>query len=142
MNKFIFAALLSFFSLYGCAREKIEINNDLQEVPAAENISSSEAYELINQNHDNSGFVIIDVRTKREYEAGHIENSLLIDIGGADFNKEIDGLHREKTYLVYCAVGGRSRSAMRIMEGKGFSRVYNMSGGVNSWRREGFNLEN
>lgn len=77
--------------------------------------------------------VIIDVRTPMEYNEGHIKNSKLIDISDRDFENQLEKLDKSKTYYVYCRSGGRSSSASQIMIEKGFTKVYNLQGGMIAW---------
>jgi rhodanese-related sulfurtransferase len=79
--------------------------------------------------------VIIDVRTPMEYQEGHIKNSKLIDISDRDFESQIEKLDKNKAYYVYCRSGGRSSSASQIMVEKGFTKVYNLQGGMIAWSR-------
>jgi rhodanese-related sulfurtransferase len=119
--------------LYGCAGTTAgpaaQINDD---------ITAEEAYSLIQENLNNPDFMIIDVRTPDEYASGHIENSVLININGDDFEAKIGELDREGTYLVYCKSGGRSRNAASYMQEQGFQEVYNMVGGIGAWISAGF----
>lgn len=74
--------------------------------------------------------VVLDVRTPREYEAGHLENAVLIDFNAPGFLNQINTLDKEKTYLLYCRSGNRSGKALKIMKNEGFERVYHLEGGV------------
>jgi len=85
--------------------------------------------------------VVIDVRTPMEYNEGHIKNAKLIDISDRDFENQIEKLDKNKAYYVYCRSGGRSSSASQIMIEKGFSKVYNLRGGVIAWANSGKNLQ-
>ena len=108
-------------------------------------VSPREAYALIQDNKDNSNFAILDVRTPEEFEEGYIENAINIDYYMDErtnytesFREELDKLDKEKTYLVYCLVDIRSRTALEIMEHLGFREVYDMSGGFVQWKAEEF----
>jgi len=92
---------------------------------------------LIRERADDPYFVILDVRTPREYEMGRIEGSVNIDYHSPGFEAELERLDREKTYLVYCLVGIRSRNAADMMEELGFEDLVNMVGGIRRWHREG-----
>src|SRR4030042_1942402 len=100
-------------------------------------ITVQEAFTLIEDNQDNPDFVIIDVRTPGEFAGGHIENATNIDKNSETFRDELNNLDKDKTYLVYCGSGGRSASALAIMEELGFMEAYNMLGGVSQWKAEG-----
>ncbi len=88
-----------------------------------------------------SDAVIIDVRTPTEYNEGHIKNAKLIDIYSKDFANEIEKLDRNNSYYVYCRSGSRSSSAAGFMVSKGFTKVYNLSGGIGAWISNGKPLE-
>ena len=85
--------------------------------------------------------VLLDVRTKEEYKRGHIPGSILIDFNSPDFEKEVARLDKNKTYLVHCAVGGRSARACKKMEGLSFLKLYNLEGGMGAWEKAGKPVE-
>ena len=102
-----------------------------------EDISPQEAFTLIQNNQNNPDFVIIDVRTPGEFAGEHIENATNIDFYSEAFRDTLNNLDKNKTYLVYCAVGGRSGSALDIMAELNFKEAYNILGGINQWKAEG-----
>lgn len=102
-----------------------------------ENIAPEEAFALIQENQDNPDFIIIDVRTPQEFAERHIENALILDYYSDTFRDDLDKLDKDKTYLIYCRVGGRSGVALAIMEELGFLEAYNLSGGINAWQEAG-----
>lgn len=77
---------------------------------------------------------LVDVRTPEEFAAGHIAGARLINIYDADFNARIGGLDKTKPVLVYCAAGSRSASAATTMTKMGFTRVFDLAGGMGAWR--------
>ena len=85
--------------------------------------------------------VVLDVRTKKEYQEGHIPGSVLIDFNSPDFDKEIAKLDKSKTYLVHCAAGGRSAKACKKMESMNFQSLYNLEGGMGAWQKQGKPVE-
>ena len=58
--------------------------------------------------------VVLDVRTKQEYDQGHVPGSTNIDINDPQFRKKIGELDHSKTYLVHCASGVRSDRACPV----------------------------
>lgn len=103
-----------------------------------EDITPQEAFTLIQNNQNNPDFVIIDVRTPEEFGEEHIENATNIDFYSEAFRDTLNTLNKNKTYLIYCEVGGRSGSALDIMAQLNFKEVYNILGGINQWKAEGF----
>ena len=96
-------------------------------------VSPKEAATLIENNQNNPGFVIIDVRTPPEFAEGYIENAVNIDFYSETFRDELNKLDKSQTYLIYCRTGGRSQNSARIMEELNFSKVYNILGGIIAW---------
>ena len=79
--------------------------------------------------------IILDVRTKDEYNVGHLENAILMDFYETDFLKQIEELDKTKHYLVYCRSARRSNSAVKIMKENGFLYPTNMLGGIVKWKK-------
>ena len=84
---------------------------------------------------NNSNAVVIDVRTRGEFNSGKIPGAINIDLMSADFRGRIAALDKSKTYLVYCRSGSRSAQACTLMAAQGLT-TSNLSGGIISWRGE------
>jgi len=78
--------------------------------------------------------VILDVRTPKEYAAGHIRGALLYDYYDEGFERKLSLLPKEGTYVVYCATGFRSLRAARFLQKMG-NNVIHMDGGIKEWKR-------
>ena len=76
------------------------------------------------------GVTVIDVRTPAEYAAGHIDGAVNIDVESADFDAQVAKLDKGATYAVYCHSGRRSGIATGKMGDAGFTKVYNLQGGI------------
>lgn len=96
-------------------------------------VDVKEAAEMVSREKNNSDFVILDVRTKGEYDEGHLYDSTNIDVNSGNFEKEVSKLDRNKTYLVYCRSGKRSKMAQGKMKDLGFRNVINMKSGFLGW---------
>ncbi|MCB0662462.1 MAG: rhodanese-like domain-containing protein [Saprospiraceae bacterium] len=77
--------------------------------------------------------VVLDVRTPQETAQGVIKGAVEINLYDPEFEQKIQQLDKSKTYLVYCRSGKRSVSACNVMAKNGFSKLYNLKGGYNSW---------
>jgi rhodanese-related sulfurtransferase len=84
--------------------------------------------------------IVLDVRTPEETAQGIIADAYVIDIYKSGFEEKIQSLPKDKEVYVYCAVGGRSRQAGDILLNNGFTKVYNLSGGIVDWSRNGFEV--
>jgi len=86
--------------------------------------------------------VLIDLRTDDEIaRKGKIPGAKQIDFFKPNAEKLIDSLDRKKTYLVYCAGGGRSTQCAELMEKKEFKKVINLEKGFDDWKKQGFETE-
>lgn len=78
--------------------------------------------------------VLLDVRTPGETAGGIIEGAIEMDYRAPDFAEQIKSLDPNKTYLVYCASGGRSGKTCGMLNEAGFDEVYNLKGGYSAWK--------
>lgn len=82
--------------------------------------------------------IVLDVRRPEEYGQTHIPGAVLIPLD--KLREEARGkLGNSATpILVYCAVGGRSLEAVKILSKMGFKNVVNLRGGIMAWKKEGY----
>lgn len=110
---------LAVLSLTSCARKS-----------HVKQVTSSEASRLITENKH---LIVLDVRTPEEFEAGHINGAININIKEPDAFSRIDKLDRNAEYLVHCRTNHRSKIAVDHMEEAGFKSLLQMSGGFHGW---------
>jgi phage shock protein E len=110
------AAVFGIALLAGCGSS----SSGVQSVDAASFLTTA----------NQTGTVVVDVRTPSEYAAGHIEGAVNIDVEAPTFDAEIANLDKNATYAVYCHSGRRSTLATDAMGKAGFTHVYNLSGGI------------
>jgi rhodanese-related sulfurtransferase len=72
------------------------------------------------------GAVIIDVRTKSEFQGGHIKGAVNIPLN--NLQNHISKLDKNKPVITCCASGGRSAAALSVLRSGGFKEVYNGGG--------------
>ncbi len=106
--------------------------NTVNKTGSYENLQSREFQKRISANPSS---ILLDVRTKAEFESKRIPNSININVMDSSFVKSISTLNKSKTYFVYCQSGGRSGSACSILSKQGFE-VYNLDGGISGWTGE------
>ena len=83
-----------------------------------------------------SNYQVLDAREKVEYQVSHLENALWV--GHDTFNlTAVEKLDKTKPVLIYCTVGARSEKIGKLLQQEGFSRVYNLYGGIVHWVNEG-----
>ena len=78
---------------------------------------------------------IIDVRSKEEFDSGHIPNAMNIDY--TEISARLSELEPYKNHkiVVYCKSGVRARLAQSILMEAGFSEVYHLTGDMAGWRK-------
>ncbi|MDQ6985757.1 MAG: rhodanese-like domain-containing protein [Candidatus Dojkabacteria bacterium] len=81
--------------------------------------------------------VILDIRTKDEYDLGRISNSINIDYYSPRFRNELEKLDKDAEYKIYCNSGNRSKTALDIMKELGFTNVTELKGGIQAWINSG-----
>lgn len=79
--------------------------------------------------------IIIDVRTPKEFESGHIKNAVNIDFLSEDFWDRIEQIPSDKNIFVYCRTGRRSIRTCTLMRNGGFDKdkIFNLEGGYALW---------
>ncbi len=103
-------------------------------------ISADEAYRLIETHKSDPNFVVLDIRTPQEYNAGHIENAININFYDPAFKQKLNKLDKDRIYVVYCRTGHRSDLAMPVFRGLGFREVYEINGGIVAWVKAGYGV--
>ncbi len=78
--------------------------------------------------------IVVDVRQPEEYRSGHIAGARLMPLG--ELSHKMKNLPINREIVCVCASGNRSHSATRTLMDAGYN-VYNMKGGMLSWRRAG-----
>ncbi|MEM3642195.1 MAG: rhodanese-like domain-containing protein, partial [Candidatus Bathyarchaeia archaeon] len=99
-------------------------------------ITVAEAYKMIKKARGN--LVILDVRNQSEYTLGHLYGAVLIPV--YELEERISELqeHVDDPIIVYCKAGSRSPIACQILASHGFTKVYNMLGGILAWIKAGY----
>lgn len=127
----ILIMILSVFIISGCATVGKEDNTKSTENSRVIKMTAKEAKEEMGK----GDVIILDVRTKEEYDSGHIENSILIPVN--DIEKEVENIFKDKEQkiLVYCRSGNRSSQASKLLVKMGYTNVYDF-GGIKDWPYE------
>lgn len=69
------------------------------------------------------GALLLDVRTKEEYESGHIKGAKNVPV--ADLGYASDKFKKDRAVITCCRSGARSKMAQGLLRKKGFQKVYN-----------------
>lgn len=120
MKKILIVLSVVLFVVCGCNKSKVN------------SINKEKVIDLMKE-----GALLIDVRTFSEYNQGHIEEAINIDV--QDILKETNNLSynnsnisKDKKIIVYCRSGSRSRSAAEKLVDMGYNYVYDF-GSIDNW---------
>jgi len=80
---------------------------------------------------------LLDVRTPNEYASQHIENATNINWNGSDFEQKVTVFEKSKPVYVYCLSGGRSKQAASKLAEMGYTKIYELEGGIMKWNATG-----
>jgi rhodanese-related sulfurtransferase len=80
--------------------------------------------------------VVLDVRSRQEFAAGHVPGAVHVPFWAVVAGAEVPGSHDELV-VVYCGHGPRAHVAGAALRARGFERVEYLDGHMTRWRREG-----
>ena len=81
----------------------------------------------------------VDVREQEEWDALNIPNTTLIPLG--QLANRLSEIPKDKTIVVVCRSGNRSKNGRDILIAAGFANVTSMAGGINEWRSQGYPVQ-
>jgi len=88
-----------------------------------------------------SNSIILDVRTKVEFNNGHIARAINVNIFDTTFQKEVQKLDKMKNIYIYCQSGRRSAQALNFLKSLGYEYLYELNGGILDWKKENLPIE-
>lgn len=118
MKKLLFILLIIIIYLSGCQNQNVSIQK----------ITGKKLYE---EQQQKNNILILDVRTKEEFNQGHIPNALNIPVD--EISKDtMEHYHKNIKVVVYCRSGTRSKRAALQLRDLGFIDIYDL-GSLNNW---------
>jgi phage shock protein E len=106
-------------------------SKQIENIIEKQKLSSTGLKELID--NKNKEYLLIDVRSEREYNSGYIPTA--INIPHTEIQEHAEKIPKDKLIVVYCKVGVRAESARKKLIKLGYENVINF-GGTNSWKYE------
>lgn len=120
MKKLLLLLMLSFV-MFSCQETK---------EGEIEMITPEQVYDAV---YGTDSLQLVDVRTTEEYSVSHLKNAQNICVTNDDFQEKVANLDKSKPVYVYCQKGGRSARAAKILKDMGFTKVYDLQGGIENW---------
>jgi len=96
---------------------------------------------LLKYLEDDRDMCILDVRSQREYEQGHVPKAIHMDYQKISTHADELESHKRKDLIVYCEHGMRARMAITVLQRVGFTRIYHLQGDMVEWKRADLTLE-
>ena len=85
---------------------------------------------------EDSSVVVLDTRSPREYQEGHLENARFVNYDTFTLS-DVQDIPKETPVVVYCLSGGRSGQVAEQLVKAGYQDVKNLNGGIRSWKATG-----
>ena len=137
MKKILIIALgigITFFR--SCKESPTQITDIKGDI---ELISPQQVYDAI---YKDRSIQLVDVRTPEEYKGNHLKGAQNICVTSDDFREKVKILDKNKPVYVYCYKGGRSAQAALELKELGFTKIYDMDGGILLWEENKLELSN
>jgi len=125
---------LGYQPAYGSVRDSINILGMIGENKVKNEVEFLSVEKLKHKMAKKEEMVILDVRTRREYEKGHIEGSMLIYID--ELRDNLERLKKNEQIIIYCETGYRAYLGLRILKNMGYKDVKVLNGSYLSWVRK------
>ncbi|MFZ6744757.1 rhodanese-like domain-containing protein [Undibacterium sp. JH2W] len=106
-------------------------------VPALQRRGAKVSHFQATQYMNQTKTLVLDVRSAEEFTAGHLQNAKHIPL--AELNNRMKEIEKSKSNVVItvCASGVRSSSAVGLLSKAGFTQVFSLDGGIDSWKSQG-----
>ncbi len=126
---YIFWGIVALFILYLLFRK-------WQDSKLFKNIGPAQLKEMMDKGEKP---VVVDVRESWEYKGGHIPGARTSPL--STFQSQYDKLDKERTIVVVCQSGNRSKTASRFLAKAGYKKLYHLAGGTSGWANQGYPIE-
>jgi rhodanese-related sulfurtransferase len=111
------------------------VNEVRERVQGFAALSSMQAVRLMNQ-----GALVLDLRAKESFDAGHIGDARNIPAAELEASAETLKKWRDRAVITYCDSGVSGAGAARTLTRLGFTKVFNLEGGLNAWLKDNLPL--
>jgi len=95
-------------------------------------VSAQQLVDMVNRENA----LVLDVRDKKEFDAGHIVDSVNIPYGALEGRLTELKNHKDRPVVVACKMGQHSGAAGTLLRKNGFDEVRRLTGGVAEWRNQ------
>jgi len=135
--KNIAIATIMCVTLSSCAQNTAKKNTDTK---VAQKQSIVKLISTTNLNLKLGDIQLIDVRTPKEYSEGHLKGAVNINFHDDDFIVQMSKLDKDKEIYIYCRSGSRSGRAASKLKEQGFTKIFDLQGGIKNWNAKGLEI--
>lgn len=107
---------------------------------SSDKIDVNEAFSFLKNHKNDENVVILDIRTKEEFDRGHLENAILLDYSQTSFPSEIEKLNKDKRYIIIDSNGRKSMNTLELMKELRIEKSHAVKGGYEEWQKTGLPL--
>lgn len=132
MNKMNNLFLLAAILLSVCQLNFAQSSNSVSNINS---VSANEFNKLVSSGN----YTLLDIRTTKEFEEGHINSAINIDFYNREFEQKIL-LYKSVPVLIYSRSSGQSKQALNKLSELNFEKVVELENGIVAWKREGLPL--
>ena len=137
MRKILIFVLGVVITFYGSCKES---SNQITDIKGnIELISPQQVYDAI---YKDPSIQLVDVRTPEEFKSNHLKGAQNVCVTSDDFKEKVKMLDKNKPVYVYCYKGGRSAAAAIQLKDLGFTKIYDMDGGILLWEENKLEFSN
>lgn len=122
------AAALTLVLSVGCGAKEPATEEEKNSEAMVQVIPAEEAKSMMEEEE----VIIVDVRTREEFEEAHIEGAILLTLDTIPEKAEEILPDKTATYLLYCRSGNRSNQAANLLVDMGYEKIYDF-GGIIDW---------
>lgn len=129
LKKLMICGIIAILTLSSC--------NYLFPDLTSEKIDVKEAYTFLKKHKGDEEIVLLDLRTKEEFDKLHIEGAVNMDFTQTTFPGEVEKLDKEKRYLLIDMTQRKSLNTLQLMMELRFDKVHVIMGGMDEWNKQG-----
>ncbi len=116
-----------------------DYSKDVADKGKIELISPQQVYDAV---YSEDSVQLVDVRTPKEFKESHLKGAQNICVTSDDFSEKVKTLDKNKPVYVYCKKGVRSANAAKKLKKMGFTKIYDMDGGILLWEEKRLEVSN
>ena len=132
-------AAIVMLAAVGCSKPSTAPEPEPARTSASAPVSNISAGDLLAKIKAGEKLLVVDVRTKDEFAQGHVPGAQLVDL--QTIEQGITKYAKDQELYLICRSGNRSAQAYAILQGMGYTKLHNITGGMTEWEKLGGAME-